>query len=115
MLRQCLFARHEELGSLLNNSSFHPTSLALSSSSSSSSSTNNVNNLSAQNDVPWHEINAGVGMIALLISNIQSKLRIGSRFTILPRGSTTKVCFNTSTSNVQGRENGTTVLLEMQM
>ena len=110
MLRQCLFARHEELGSLLNNSSFHPTSLAL-----SSASTNDVNNLSAQNDVPWHEINAGVGMIALLISNIQSKLRIGSRFTILPRGSTTKVCFNTSTRNVQGRENGTTVLLEMQM
>ena len=88
----------------------NPTGISSQSSSNSmalSSSSNNVN-MNGQNDVPWHEINAGIGMIALLISTTQSKLRIRSRFTILPRGSTTKVCFNTS-SNVQGQDSGTTV------
>lgn len=46
-----------------------------------------------ENAVPWHEINAGVSMIALLIQNIQKKLRIQhqSRYIILPRGSTTRI------------------------
>eukprot|EP01083_Nonionella_stella_P002603 7464_1 len=46
-----------------------------------------------ENAVPWHEINAGVSMIALLMQNIQKKLRIQhqSRYIILPRGSTTRI------------------------
>ncbi len=71
-------------------------------------SNNNLNNNNGGGgtnhtiDVPWHEINAGIGMIALLISTIQSRLHIRSRFEILPRGSTTKVCFHSNSSSNSG-------------
>lgn len=76
--------------------------------SATTTNNNNKNNLNSMhsngnsNDVPWHEINAGIGMIALLISTIQSKLNIRSRFTIIPRGSTSKICFNTTCSTNAG-------------
>jgi len=54
---------------------------------------NNVNGSAAlDNNVPWHEINAALGMIALLMKTLQNKLHIyQSRYMIQPRGSTTKV------------------------
>ena len=66
---------------------------------------NNIASVS-NNDIPWHEINAGIGMIALLISTLQDKLHIRSRFKILPRGSTTKVCFNTTSNTTTTNNNG---------
>ncbi len=89
-----------------NGSSAH-TSNTLGPNSPSTS-----NDLHVQNDVPWHEINAGIGMAALLISTIQAKLQIRSKFTILPRGSTTKVCFNVSAhhdKNGSGLESGSMI------
>jgi hypothetical protein len=53
---------------------------------------NNNANKSAENDVPWHEINAAVGMVALLLHTLQDKLHIyQSRYMIQPRGSSTRV------------------------
>lgn len=47
---------------------------------------------SGQN-VPWHEINAAVGMLALLVQTFQIKLQIihRSKFLLIPRGSTSKI------------------------
>jgi len=56
---------------------------------------NSSNNSHAvmENSVPWHEINAGLGMIALLMQILQEKLKIyQSKYRIQPRGSSTSVC-----------------------
>lgn len=56
---------------------------------------NNSGNLmnGNNNTVPWHEINAALGMVALLMQTLQKNLRIEhqSRYEILPRGSNTIV------------------------
>jgi hypothetical protein len=54
---------------------------------------NNINGSAVlKTIVPWHEINAALGMIALLMQTLQNKLHIyQSRYMILPRGSTAKV------------------------
>mmetsp|Transcript_1742 Transcript_1742/g.3156 ORF Transcript_1742/g.3156 Transcript_1742/m.3156 type:complete len:402 (+) Transcript_1742:38-1243(+) len=85
-------------------------SSATTSSSSSSSSSNlissaleqqtnsfwNNNNVTGspvvENSVPWHEINASLGMMALLMHTLQKYLRIyHPRYMVHPRGSTSKV------------------------
>jgi hypothetical protein len=46
-----------------------------------------------EQNVPWHEINAAIGMLALLVQTFQIKLQIihRSKFLLIPRGSTTKI------------------------
>lgn len=45
-----------------------------------------------ENNVPWHEINASLGMMALLMHTLHKRLRIfHPRYMVHPRGSTTKV------------------------
>jgi beclin 1 len=45
-----------------------------------------------ENNVPWHEVNASLGMMALLMHTLQKHLRIFyPRYMVHPRGSTTKV------------------------
>lgn len=47
----------------------------------------------SEQNVPWHEINAAIGMLALLVQNFQIKLQIihQCQFVLIPRGSTTKI------------------------
>jgi hypothetical protein len=47
----------------------------------------------SEHNVPWHEVNAAMGMLALLVQTFQTKLHIihQCRFLLTPRGSKTKV------------------------
>ena len=52
----------------------------------------NNNSAIIENAVPWHEVNAALGLFALLINILQNKLQIyQSRYIINPRGSCSKI------------------------
>ena len=80
--------------SVQNNNKSNATQSAAADNSNASANAN-INDLKVQVTVtvPWHEINAAVGMVGLLIHTLQSKLLIHtcSRYMIQPRGSTTRV------------------------
>jgi len=86
------------------NNNTNATATATTTTTNSHASTTTT---STQNgvQVPWHEINAGIGMIAFLLLTIQHKLHITSKYTIIPRGSTTKVCCNTNYRKVHHSNN----------
>lgn len=67
--------------------------LAISTSASIDTSPSSSSDSRENHHVPWHELNAGIGFLALLIQILQQELHIAhkSKFIIIPRGSYSKV------------------------
>lgn len=79
-------------GSVLMSSSTNAAGGSLEQANSFWNNNHVVGSPVMETNVPWHEINAGLGMVALLMHTLQKRLCIFQpRYMIHPRGSTTKV------------------------